>query len=265
MKRTHIFRVTGNTIRYINTYTKIYFYVNVKIALYIGGKTMSINKENIDRRVFLRKSAVLSAGVAGSIILTPEEAEAGVFGIAFRAMAWSFGTVVGGGLAAGILVTGTTALAAYGAYSVFRDITGSTGRGGSRVTYYATQSPTTMKKRVVPRKPVMVSVSFNPKKRVNGATLRILAIQHDLLKNDGIMIANKGRLIIKENGELTFVDTKFKGYAYLQQSGELSVWTKQDHHVLTRTTHANIFHNFSHDSNAGREAVTSLLGDVRDA
>ncbi|MFH1430291.1 MAG: hypothetical protein ABIG71_02050 [Candidatus Uhrbacteria bacterium] len=118
-------------------------------------------------------------------------------------------------------------------------------------------------KQFVPPKPIIIRVSFNKDERIRGDILRMRAIERGVLKNDGFVLPSGGRMIIEEDGTMQFVDSRFRGYARMQQNSDLSVWTPDHHLVVMRTRRADTFQNIHHDSDEGRLALTSLLGDIR--
>lgn len=215
-----------------------------------------------DHPILLTRRSVLQTvplGIAGTILLNPETAEARILGIIIRIGTYGMGSIIGPFLAAGMFVSGAVA-ASHGLHSMFRRNTYSSNSNGC--SSYATYSPNGWKE-YEPPKPIVISVSFNPNERIAGDVLRIRAIEHDILKNDGIMIPHGGRLIIEENGTLRFADTKFRGYAYIQNNSDLSVWTPDHQHVLIRSLRESKFHNIHQDSDDGRSALVSLLGDIK--
>lgn len=220
---------------------------------------MSDNVAILTRRTFIQR---VPLGVAGTIMFAPTPTDARFFGILFRVASFGFGSVLGAGLALGAVALGTAA-AGYGLYSAFRE---SFSRGGGSyggTTMYAYHPDGW--KRQVPPKPIVIKVSFEDEQRIKGDVLRLRALEHDILKNDGIALPCGGRLIIEEDGIMRFVDTPFRGYACVQQDGVLSAWTNENHLVMTRAPRRSTFHCVHHDSNEGRSAMASLLGDVRHA
>lgn len=210
------------------------------------------------RRSVLR---IVPLGVAGAILLRSEPAEARILGIIIRIAGYSAGSLSGLGLVAGMLALGGIASVNHGLHSMFQRSTRSSSEGNLS---YSTDSPSGWKKDTPP-KPIIISVSFDPNERIAGDVLRIRAIEHDVLKNDGVLLPYGGRLIIEKDGTLIFADTKFRGYAYIQNNGDLSVWTPDHQHVLTRSLREGVFHNIHQDSDDGRLALVSLLGDIKHA
>ena len=216
---------------------------------------MSDKRVLMPRRDFLT-TVPLGVLAAATAVLHPSKADAAVWGIFFRGVIYGIGTTVGAAIA-------TEALSSVGGgYSPYYYYRGRTRFSG--VDYYSTYAPTGWKEHIAP-KPVIITASFDPKKRVSGDVLRVRAIQHNISRGDAIALPEKGKLVIEEDGKLLFADADFKGHAYIQQGGDLNVWTKKGNRVMTRAAQKNCFHNFCHDSTAGRLAMHSLLGEVRHA
>src|SRR3989338_103372 len=218
---------------------------------------MSKHSTLLTRRDVLR---IVPLGIAGTVMLSPTPAEARILGIIIRIGAYGVGSIMGPFLAAGMLAVGAVAAVNHGLHTMFRRDSRSS--NNDSYSSYATYSPSGWKE-YVPPKPIIISVSFNPTERIAGDVLRIRAIEHDILKNDGVELPRGGRLIIEEDGTLRFADTKFRGYPHIQNNGDLSVWTPDHQHVLTRTPRENRFHNIHHNSDDGRSALVSLLGEIK--
>lgn len=206
-------------------------------------------------------------GIASAILLKASPAKASWFGVVFEVASFGFETVA---VIAGVAALATGALIAEGLDSVFSDNSssgygggGGGGGGGSSATY-TTNSPDGWKK-YTPVKRIIISVTFDPKEQMKGDVIRILAIENDILKDDAIILPNGGKLIIEEDGTLRFANTKFQGYAYLQNNRDLTVWTPNHKLVLTRTLREKRIHNIHKDSIEGRLALTSLLGEIKHA
>ena len=218
---------------------------------------MSDHLTLITRRSFLQ---TVPPGIAGTILLGPAPAEARFFGIVLRISTYGLGAAIGGAIALGLLAYEAASAVGYGLHAAFSG--GSRSRGYGRYSY-AAYHPRGWKK-YTPPKPIIVNVSCDPNKQLAGDVLRIRAIEYDILKNDGVILPHGGRLIIKEDGTMHFADTRFRGYARMQNNSDLSVWTPDDELVVTRTRIGNRFHNIHHDSAEGRTALASLLGDIRE-
>lgn len=220
---------------------------------------MSDQNNDLTRRTFIK---TVPLGIAGTILLKSTPAEARVLRILFRIGSYGFGGVVAAGLGLGMLALGTASAIGRGSYSSY---------SGSRIrrsnystSTYTARTPSGWKK-YVPPKPIVVSVSLDPNKQIAGDILRLRAIEYDILKNDGIVLPRVGRLIIQEDGTMNFADTRFRGYAKMQNNSDLTIWTPDHELVVTRKPDVNKFHNLHHDSHDGRLALVSLLGDIRHA
>ena len=214
----------------------------------------------LSRRSFIR---TVPMGVAGTVILTPEDAVArwGVGVMIFRIGGYGLGAILGGGIALGLLAAGAAAAVGYGVHAAFRGGSRSYGYGGGS---YAAYTPSGWTRRAPP-KPIIIKVDLDPKKQIDGDVLRVRAIEQNILKNDGVVLPRGGRLMIEEDGKMEFADTKFRGYATMQNNSDLSVFTPDDQLVVTRAPRLTTFHNIHHDSHDGRLALTSLLGDIKHA
>lgn len=202
-------------------------------------------------------------GVAGTILLRPKPAEANIIIAIFEVGSYGMGSLLGAGLVMGLLAVGAVQAIDYGLHAVFGSGSSGSGGGGSSSQYSA--SYPSGWKAYTPPKPIEIRISFNPTDRIAGDVLRIRAIEHNILKNDGIVLPHGGRLMIEEDGTMRFADTKFRGYARMQNNGDLSVWTPEHQHVLSRSPREGKFHNLHHDSDGGRIALTSLLGEIKHA
>ena len=219
---------------------------------------MSDDRLLLTRRSFLHTAPM---GTAGALILRPTPAEArwGVALTVFRIGGYGLGAALGGAIALGLLAYGAASAVGHGLHSAFSGDNRSGGHGGYS---YAAYHPRGWKK-YTPPKPIVISVSCDPDGQIAGDVLRLRAIEFDILKNDGIILPSGGRLIIKEDGKMQFADTTFRGYARMQNNSDLSVFTPDDHLVLTRCPRGSKFHCMHHDSHDGRTALVSLLGDIR--
>ena len=204
----------------------------------------------LTRRDFIRTT---SLGLAGSLLLPQDEAEAGWFAIVFGVSTFGLGTILLGGLILGAVAVATAGAVARGIYSSF---------GGDDSSSYASYSPNGWKEHVPP-KPMIVSVSLDPKTQLTGDLLRMRALEKDLLWHDGLRLPGKGRLIIEEDGKMQFADTRFKGYARLQYSGDLIVHNPDSQIVITRALRDQDLHTIHRDTSDGQTAMQSLLGDIQ--
>ncbi len=218
---------------------------------------MADNKTFLSRRELLQ---AIPATLAGTLLLQASPADANIFGIVFRIVGFGFGTVLVGG-AIGLLAVGTV-LAAVG-QSLYSAYHGSANRsyGGG---FYTSHTPQGWKP-YVPAKPIVTNISLDSSGRMKGDVLRIRAIQYDLLVNDDIALPYGGRLVIEEDGTMRFADTQFRGYAHMQNNGDMTVFTPDHQLVLARKLDKASFCNLHHDSNDGRVALASLLGEIRHA
>lgn len=213
------------------------------------------------RRSFLR---TIATGTVGTVLFEPINAEAGFFGGVFF-LVRSFGLAGPIGLGIGALALGATAYAAGNAiHASFKNWQGSGNSYSSSGVRYQANAPSGWKS-YKPPKPIVIRISCDPTQQVKGDVLRLRAIEHDILKNDGVILPRGGRLVIEESGSMQFADTPFKGYARMQQDGDLSVWTEDDRLALVRSPGERQIRNLHHDSDEGRTALTSLLGDIRHA
>lgn len=211
----------------------------------------------IARRTLLR---TVPLGIAGTILLKAEPADAFLLGIIFRVASMGYGRALfATGLATTILAVGAVQAINYGLHSMFGRRSGSSSGSGGSYDSYSPGGWSAYK----PPEPIVINVSFKPTERIKGDVLRILAIEHDLLKNDGIILPRGGRLMIEEDGKMRFADTKFRGHAYMQNNRDLTVWTPDNELMLTRTPRENKLHNIHHDSDDGRLALVSLLGEIK--
>ncbi|MDO8462689.1 MAG: hypothetical protein Q7S96_00235 [bacterium] len=134
---------------------------------------------------------------------------------------------------------------------------------GSSASPHAAYALSEWENQQTPEQPIVVRVSVDPTANIPGKILRIRAMALDFLRNDGIVLPGKGRLIILESGTMEFADGAFRGYATMQNNGDLTVYTQDDHLVLTRCARHGQFHTICHDSDAGRAALASVLGEIR--
>lgn len=216
---------------------------------------MSNSFSYMTRRKFI---TIVPVGIAGSILFL-SESNARIWGIGFifRISSFGVGSVLGLGIAAGLLVAGAVAAVQSGIHAIFSE----DDYGGNS---YSANTPDGWKK-FVPSKPIIISETFDPEKKVGGDILRLRAHEHNILINDGIMLPNNGRLIIEEDGTMIFADTRFNGYAEMQQDGTLSVFTEEKKLVLLRKPRQDDFCNLHHNSYDGNAALSSLLGEIQHA
>ncbi len=215
---------------------------------------MTSKSTDFSRRTVLK---TIPIGAAGLVLGIPRDADAWVFGVIFRVAGYGIGRVVG---AAAVGLAATTMAVVTGAalYSVYKGVTASR-RGGYS---YDSNSPRNWERTYTPSEPLVISISLEPGDIVDGEVLRLRAVAQNILVNDGIPLPKGGRLIIEEDGKMTFADTRFRGYACLQNDRDLTVWTSNDRLVLTRSPCNESNLNIRHDSHDGRLALHSIVGDL---